>query len=234
MTPRPNARDVAHTKNGPYEPGAEYLVTEVLTWWMTEIGEEPEWLPVMGPLHHDREFFGIGELHYHIDPRFLTGAPAQRAERQQDLDKILKRKARHPAFQQLASWFPYTDGTGRALAFSLTDRKTRVVGRDRHMRLVYTKSTDWGRARIQKRTRSLTCRRHLQTPTVTRNDNDDVFRELRRHYGRKCRDVCPHRGYDLTSVPVDDKGIRQCPLHQLRVPAPKARRTTQPSRTPTT
>ena len=176
----------------------------------------------MGPLHHDEEFFNITDLHYHIDPRFLSGAAARRAERDQLLDKAVHRDTWHPAFQQIASWFPYTDEAGQMLAFSLTSRETRVA--DRKLRRVCLKSSDWGLSRIRKRTTSLICRRALEPPTVDRRYSDDGFHELRRHYGRKCRDVCPHRGYDLTNIPIDDKGFRQCPLHQLRVRAPKTQR----------
>ena len=221
---------MAPTKNGLYEPGGEYLVTEVLTWWMNEIREEPEWLPVMGSLHHDREFFEIEDLHYHIDPRFLAGAAAERAQGRLELDRSLDREAWHPAFQAIASWFPYTDENGRPLAFCLTDQETRVADRNLQ-RVGGSKTADWGLARIQRRTTRLICRRALEPPTINGDYNDSPFRGLRRHYGRKCRDICPHRGYDLTTVPVDDKGYRQCPLHQLRVRVPKRRRPGKPTET---
>ena len=206
----------------PYEPGKVYPVTEVLTWWMTDVHQEPEWLPIMGPLHQDHEFFGIHELHYHVDPRFLKGRQASRALDAQKRDKLNGRQAWHPAFLELASWFPYTDNAKEVLAFKITDKMTKVT--DRWLCFIRREPTAWGLARIQSRTRRRVCRATLETPVIDRAPENDAFREMRRHYGRKCSDICPHRGYDLRNIPIDASGYRQCPLHQLRVRAPRARR----------
>ena len=205
-----------------YEPGKVYPVTEVLSWWMTDVHQKPEWLPIMGPLHQDREFFDIHELHYHVDPRFLEGRQASRALDAQERDRLNGRQAWHPAFWQLASWFPYTDNAKGALAFKITDKMTKVT--DRWLYFIRREPTAWGLARIQSRTRRRVCRATLEIPVIDRAPENDAFREMRRHYGRRCSDICPHRGYDLRNIPIDASGHRQCPLHQLRVRAPRARR----------
>ena len=46
------------------------------------------------------------------------------------------------------------------------------------------------------------------------------FHELQKAYAGACGDVCPHRGYDLRTIPIDGDGYRRCPLHQLKVKAP--------------
>ena len=76
---------------------------------------------------------------------------------------------------------------------------------------------EWGLARIQRRTRVLTCVRNLPKAKIGLDRTTQGCRLLRKQYEDACGDICPHRGYDLRNVPIDADGYRQCPLHQLRV-----------------
>lgn len=51
--------------------GKYYLVPALLWDWDFRGGTEM-WWPVLGYQHNDVQFFGIHEMHYHVDPRFLT------------------------------------------------------------------------------------------------------------------------------------------------------------------
>lgn len=69
-------------------------------------------------------------------------------------------------------------------------------------------------AEIRTRQRRLKCKRRL--PAYPHGVAPWMER-LSEHYAGTClkRNVCPHRGYDLSREPVVD-GIVTCPLHGLR------------------
>ena len=64
-----------------------------------------------------------------------------------------------------------------------------------------------GLRRLQRRRRELTCRRTLPAARILLDTNAS-FLALRRAFAEPSGDVCPHRGYDLRSVPVDEEGYR--------------------------
>ncbi len=59
--------------------GRYYLVPAILFRWRSYgdtgnplEGDGLQWWPVWGPKHNDLEYFNFENLHYHVDPRFLT------------------------------------------------------------------------------------------------------------------------------------------------------------------
>ena len=81
----------------------------------------------------------------------------------------------------------------------------------------------WGLKRITTRRRRLECRRALPPVTLSDEKINIGFTELHAEYPDAYGNTCPHRGYDLTSVPIDADGCRRCPIHQLKVRAPRRR-----------
>jgi hypothetical protein len=57
--------------DSPPTAGKFYLVPAIF-WNWGQCGGPSSWWPVIGPKHHDLEFFNFKEKHYHVDPRFLT------------------------------------------------------------------------------------------------------------------------------------------------------------------
>ena len=210
-------------------------MTFVHGWWLSEPATEPEWWPVMGPLHDDAEFFGFQVLHYHVDPRFLTRRQAAAAtERQRRA--VFVDKPWHPAYQMVLTHFAVDRGSNawwkddRAAASAtgcilIAKGRTAIVERTTGLVEQHV-GESWGRGMIRRRTREARCRRRLP-PARIDAERDRGFHEIRQRWCGVEGDVCPHRGYDLRNVPVDRDGYRQCPLHQLRVRAPAARREQQ-------
>ena len=207
--------------------GERYPVTLVLSWWLfhQNLKVPPRWYPVMGKLHHDTEFFDLNELHYHVDPRFLDTVTALEVSAQMATEKNGRRGSRqtakdpwHPAFVEVLSHFPYMGPKGRKLCFTVTDGGTQV--KDLDLQPVEEHPREWGVSRIRTRTQSLACQAEMPRALVGMATLNHSFWSLRNGYRGACGDICPHRGYDLRSIPVDALGYRQCPLHQLRVKAP--------------
>ena len=228
---------------GPYKVGQVYLVTEVLGWWLQNFGERPEWFPVTGPLHEDKAFFDLHEHHYHVDPRFLNGrheaAARLKGLQQGKLPQTWHRSAveilaRFPVPNDQHWHFVITNGLTRLapnVETQLESRQNRDTWRRPHERKQLTRSEAWGRERIRTRRVERVCLRPLPeiridkpgaaTPTKRPAPEStlDPFHQLRAFFTDAAGDTCPHRGYDLRTVPIEADGYRQCPLHQLRVRA---------------
>ena len=202
------------TDPGHYEVDRLYPVTEVLGWWCQATAAGPAWLPVMGDLHHDKETFDIEELHYHIDPRFLDD--------RFDTSPAVTGTPWHRAYHEVMVFFAAAEHPAAYVA--LTDAASLLYSRGDH-RILRAMTAAQGRALIQTRTRSTRCRRPLP-PAPLRDEPATGFRELREAYKNAEGDICPHKGYNLRSVPIDADGYRQCPLHQLRVRVPGTERST--------
>ena len=201
----------------PHVQGRVYEVTEVLSWWLAHHYEEPAWLPTMGELHEDTAFFRLPALHYHVDPRYLSGQMQACAENEQKKAQRYELypdyQTWHPAYHRVLCDFPADHPTEY---FTISAEKTSIWDR-REARWSRTMPAAWGLERIRTRKRLLECRRRLP-PAANDERSGRGFVELRNAFGNVCGDICPHRGYDLRSVPVVD-GYRTCPLHQLRVRA---------------
>ena len=192
-----------------YEVDGRYPVTEVLGWWCQATAAGPAWFPVMGELHHDKETFNIHERHYHVDPRFLDG--------RFDAEPAATGTPWHRAYHEVMVFFAAAEHPTAYVV--VTDGGSALYSRGDH-RIGRQMTAAEGRALIQTRTRAMRCRRPLP-PAPLRDEPSTGFRELRDAYDDAEGDICPHKGYDLRSVPIDADGYRQCPLHQLRVRAPK-------------
>ena len=188
-------------------------------WWLQDLRDEPEWFPVMGPLHDDREFFGLGSLHYHVDPRFLDERLEARVEADLERDRRLGAASGdwHPSYRRVLSNFP---ARNKAHYIAIDYCNAYVLEKGCGT-IVSAHARQWGIASIATRSSLLPCRRVLP-PADVNQDAATTFVKLREAYGEPSADRCPHRGYDLRSVPIDPDVCRQCPLHQLRVRAPHA------------
>ena len=201
-------------------PGRTYRITEVLGFWMAEMAE-PDWFPVMGPLHDDVEFFKLTVVHYHVDPRFLS-VPAERAVRQMRPSGAAA--GWHPCYTEVLCHFAWDGGRGRRSSLYINGNRTEVRADNPRGEVISVESRSFGPDRIRRRVRAAECLRPW--PRRPGPVEGTAFAALRDAHPLAAGDVCPHRGYDLRAVPVDADGCRRCPLHQLPVRAPKADRPT--------
>ena len=204
---------------GPYEIGERYEVTEVLGWWLGTWTEPPEWTPVMGPLHQDLEHFEVEDHHYHVDPRFIDEHTEEQAFLATERRLLFTDDDWHRAYRIVVAAFPVPENGDRY--FVVKSHRTEIHARDEYGKRIDHRTKGWGAARIRLRRRTLECRRELPPASITADDMNIGFHELHNAYRGACGDVCPHKGYDLRSIPVDRDGYRRCPMHQLRVKAPQ-------------
>ena len=212
----PEQRGGEAGKTGPYRVRRTYPVTEVLGWWLREIVEEPEWVPVVGSLHEDSRFFGIEDLHLHADVRFLSTDQQRRAGRFLRVRRMFRPSSWHPGYQVVITQFALAGEERRF--FTMRPDGTTVRRRDEKQSVERSESREWGLAQLRMRQVDKRCRRELP-PAPTGSETAAGFHDLRRAYPEARGETCPHRGYDLRSVPIEADGCRQCPLHQLRVRA---------------
>ena len=195
-------------------PGRSYACTQVQGWWPDRDGRAGHWWPVMGPAHDDREYFDFPMLHYHVDPRLLSDEKTTRwiaPEQRRGAGRIW---GWQPASYKVLSQFE-TNGGGR---LTIRPQGGRLLQREGNgaERL----SRDDATILIRTRTARRLCRRELPVATFEEGlRGHDGFVKLRASFKDAQGLRCPHRGYDLSSVPIDANGFRQCPLHQLLVRA---------------
>ena len=205
----------------PLEVGREYPVTEVLGWWLQDLEDDPEWVPVLGPLHEDGDYFDLRELHFHIDPRFLDDELTRRVEVEKTRTLLGFDDHLHPVYRQIVNYFAL--GNGEQYFWIEPDL---TVVRERDYNDQWLHPPEWGQSRIRTRRRMRPCTGDFPEARISEEAVDRGFRRIRYNYRDACGDICPHRGYDLRSVPIDADGYRQCPLHQLRLKAPPQPETT--------
>lgn len=202
----------------PYKIGKRYRVTMVRGWWLQDLRDEPDWVPVMGPLHEDTAFFSLSAFHYHVDPRFLNERLQRRVEADRARYKGLGGATEdwHPSYSRVLTNFPSND---RNHYISIDESNAYVLEKT-YCTMVTSHPRQWGIDRMATRTSRVLCRAELPEAHIE-HKTTRTFLNLRKAYGEPSGDRCPHRGYDLRSVPIDADGCRQCPLHQLRVRAPQ-------------
>ena len=201
-----------------------YEITEVLGYWLMPIESEGEWLPIMGNLHDDTEYFDFPLLHYHVDPRFLNDSQKARAATAMRKRAWLNNGTTwHPAYREVVAHFP----AGNGGYMSIEQDRTVIIepaafhGDHADDEKLTRKTRSWGIQRIRTRKRRVQCKDTLPPAELDDIEDAHVFRSLREAFPNAVGDRCPHRGYDLRSIQPDADGYRQCPLHQLRVRCPQ-------------
>ena len=205
------------SENAPYEVGHRYVVTEVLGWWLRQPTKPPAWIPVMGPVHQDLEYFEVEDHHYHVDPRFINEEFEEHAQRATAYRRMFTGDTWHRSYRIVLTAFPVPEA--EESYFLVRNLHTAVYNRDRARR-AFRQSKAWGLERIRHRRRRLECLRPMPPIEISGDSMNVGFHELHAEYPDACGDICPHRGYDLRNIAVDPDGYRRCPIHQLRVRAP--------------
>ena len=106
-----SAREQYTAGTRPYEKGQRYPVTEVLGWWIDDIAKKPQWIPVMGTLHENAEFFQLPTFHHHVDPRFLSPEVEQETTEGTESGTVREIDRLHLAYQHVLTDFALEDGT---------------------------------------------------------------------------------------------------------------------------
>ena len=192
-----------------YITGKYYMVPHVRGYWFNLL----DWYPVIGPRHEDREIIKFPHEHWHIDIRFLSAHVANSNERY---------------------------GIPGAEAFSAPIHRVTPEG----FKPFKAETTDWSSGmnwimageddkELAKyplssyyRSRKVLCKRqypphpfHPIDGSLPYKPTSNWLEDLEEAYqGQRLKEgmVCPHRGADLSTFPVDDDGCVTCPLHALK------------------
>jgi hypothetical protein len=147
------------------------------------------YFPIRGSLHHDVELNGCHKLHWHYDWRFMPV-------------RLIKLMGMNPYDER--DW---------------EEAPIRIL----------IKTPELNTEPVYKRLRCKRVDNEVPYPEAvyyknalgywTNQRNRVGFRnKLYRRYKSESLNCnkCPHRGYDLTSVPADKRGKKECPLHGLK------------------
>ena len=172
----------------PLIPGRYYHRLCIFARWPAG-NPKPQWWPVHGPMHEDREFIKFPHYHYHVDWRFLNQAQRAKAAGPDRIPPIYN----IPISVVVLSEDPYQTAM-------LTDRP-----KDDPLRHQYA------------RTKKLRCHA-IPWPTTEQMPTAkwyDTLTQAYRDHQLKPGLICPHRGAELAGIPPQD-GIITCPMHGLQ------------------
>ena len=185
-----------------YEVGRYYEVPCVRARWCHW---KPAWVPVLGPWHNDEKLLAFKPDHYHPDLRFVS-------------DAMLARASGSPAAPRSGSPQAYPIVVEQIMPTTQPDPASRndfMYGYvHKHPDLVKLPPRDetWFRIRRMKCKRaSLGFPAHLPAAMIWQARLCEAYADAKLKPGR----VCPHRGADLSTIPPDENGVVQCPLHGL-------------------
>ncbi len=177
----------------PDEPavGTFYRRPRVRAHWPTT---RIHWLPVLGPIHSDREHIKADSQHLHVDYRFLN------LEIRQSLDDLI-----------------HDSGDIRCInrVYSTTISHVWPRGHDEpveldKIHLMEIDPSSWMSVRPRK----------YQGPYPPYpHGYFSWLHNLSQAYAERTLingTICPHRGTDLSGIASDDSGVITCPLHGLR------------------
>lgn len=164
--------------------------------------------PILLPAHRDKDLFpsthGASRMHYHRDIRF-------------DPDWAYKET---PVYGN--EHYQTTNG------FRYISRDTKPLKEDsnpgRFIEEVDVLEIVWKRRKARR-----------QFPEFTKEivDRNKRFHKplqdiaIKEGYCLKAKKVCPHRGFNLDSIPPDENGLIECPMHGLRFYAESGKLVTQ-------
>ena len=190
-----------------YETGKYYQIPHVRATWhgigrknnLTCEGFKIEWLPIIGHLHQDKEHLDFGYMHWHLDYRFVS----KRLINRQGLRRIFTSPIMAVNLQPIGFEDLYRNQRWKGNSWSKGGGETdRRPSSDIPLELWYREK------------KSLCKRQYEHLPEV-----DRMFeRALCKHFANckidPAKPVCPHKGFDLSNVPVIGGNIT-CPLHRL-------------------
>ena len=177
----------------PDEPvvGAFYRRLCVRAHWLTN---RIHWLPVLGPVHSDREHIGADFQHVHVDYRFLN------MEIREFLDRLLCGAPDDLFHNRIYSTpISYVSPRGCEEPVALDENDQREID-----------PASWTSIRPRKYQGPYSPYPYENVPWL--HDLSEAYAERTLINGH----ICPHRGADLTGIVPDDDGIVTCPLHGLR------------------
>ena len=156
--------------------------------------ERIHWLPVLGPIHADREHIGADFEHLHVDYRFLNLAFRRH------LDNLIQDSGDIRCINSVYSTpISYVSPLGYADPVKLD--KIHQMGID---------PSSWMSVRPRKYQGPYPPYPLGYFPWL--HDLNQAYAERTLIKGT----ICPHRGTDLSGITPDDAGVITCPLHGLR------------------
>ena len=170
------------------EKGKFYSVRCLRTGWDSE--DSTNWIPVIGPIHNDREHINFEAQHYHVDFRFLGKRAREAASRHlhgtSRINLIFVLPISNVKPEKCDSWF------------SLDDPRLRELPQESYMR---------------------TMRLKFKADYPCYDFQPPWLRSLEEAYIKERLSptmVCPHKGASLSGIRTDSEGLLICPLHGLR------------------
>ena len=187
-------RTVAET----FEIGRYYQIPHVRARWPNE-GHDAHWLPVIGPVHTDKEIIGFPHKHWHVDYRFL---PVRYRRISPDLPIHIPSSMGIDGYNVFA--VPITtvapvDPEGEYMSRRLDDLPPEMP-----VRTYY---------KVKKSKCKAAYPPYFDKKRVRWSDAlEAAYGDMRLKPGR----ICPHKGADLSTFEPDEKGCVTCPLHGLQ------------------
>ena len=185
-----------------YEVGRYYDVPHIRCYW-PDGGNvfNPQWIPVLGPLHTDREIIGFLPQHWHVDFRFLRKAIRQKfgaMTYDSPGDSVFALPISRVVPEGLDTWDPEGNGDQTERSLFVDDLAKYDVKRDSYFRL--------------KRSLCKVDYPEYPHPMPWQTALEDAYA------GTSLKDglICPHKGADLSTFTPDSEDCVTCPLHGLR------------------
>ena len=151
---------------------------------------KPEWIPVIGPIHDDRDHIKFDEQHFHVDFRFLGKKL-----------RIAAAEHRH-------------GNRGINLVFVLPISKVLPLQSDSWLKLNDPMLQNFPEESYMK---TMKLKFKTEYPEYDFEPPWLLSMETAYRNARLGPDmICPHRGTDLNGMKTDENGLLTCPLHGLR------------------
>ena len=174
----------------PMQPGRYYLRPCVRAFWPAG-SRKPEWIPVIGPPHSDREIIGFDPRHWHVDFRFLR-KPQRRTPSCEEYSPVFSTPISFVAPENI-------DGTSTVPIDHLPNPR---YPEESYLRIMLR--------RFQQPYPAYPYpskpRKPGWLPQLEDAYRDQTLRGM----------TCPHRGASLEGMEPDPEGCVTCPLHGLR------------------
>ena len=192
-----------------YEVGKYYEVPQAFGRWKYNRGGLRWWTVYDSPLHEDKKHLNFPPWHLHIDARFL---PKRYHEVEGGIDCT---------FRWPLQWFFDPETRCELFRSDASRGSTDLMGRDltpEQLQSLLRKCTRRRKVRCLQEVPRFPHHVLEQGANEQRNASAGFVRLHEELHGREAPNgICPHKGANLSSIPMDRDGLTTCPLHGARV-----------------
>lgn len=191
-----------------YQVGKYYEVLEAFGIW--GMGAPRWWVVFDSPLHEDMKHLGFAPWHLHVDARFLAKRFREQVKNGVDV-----------TFSHPLQWFFDPKEPNHELIRPHYGGSTTITGIKLSLAELHERIKLCTRRRKRKCLQEIPrWPRHLAYGEgPKRVSKPESWKALHAEFDGRAAPggVCPHKGANLSSLPVDPDGLTTCPLHGARV-----------------